>query len=99
MPRALEPFPVEQVPAPPPPLPTGSLQDAWQDIVRRLESARDWHALALHSEHAHAHAHAHGWILALIQAQVIDVFTYRALGQAREKLHERVGQRLKEGRA
>ena len=89
--RSKEPIPLHLLPPFAIRLPTGPLQEAWQDILRRLDQANDWRTLELCVEHAHA------WASALIQAQVIDLPTYRALGQAREKLHERVGQRLTEG--
>jgi hypothetical protein len=73
---------------PTPRLPTGSLQEAWQAIVRRLEQAHDWNALELRTEHTQ------GWVAALLQAQVIDLDTFRALVRARDHLHACVTQRL-----
>ncbi|MNC33608.1 hypothetical protein D3C75_820110 [compost metagenome] len=54
MPRSLEPLPADQVPPLTPRLPTGSLQDAWQDIAHRLELARDWNALVRVRDYLHA---------------------------------------------
>ncbi|VVP45434.1 hypothetical protein [Pseudomonas fluorescens] len=68
---------------PTPHLPTGSLQEAWQDIARRLEQARDWNALELRTEHAQ------GWTSALLLAQVIDLDTYHAMVCVREHLYVR----------
>lgn len=86
MPSDQPPLPAAELLAPS--LPTGSLQEAWQDIVRRQDQAHDWYTLELRTEHAY------GWTAALIQAQVIDHDTYRALVQVREQVHARVTRRL-----
>lgn len=74
MARGKSPLPLHLLPPLAIQLPTGSLQEGWQDILRRLDQANDWLTLQLHVERAHA------WASALTQAQVIDVTTYRALG-------------------
>lgn len=90
MTRDKNPLPLHLLPPLAIQLPTAPLQEGWQNILRRLDQANDWLTLQLRVEYAHA------WSSALIQAQLIDVPTYRALGQARENLHEHVGQRIKE---
>ncbi|WP_256577540.1 hypothetical protein [Pseudomonas sp. R37(2017)] len=84
MPREQLPLPADQRSPLAPRLPTTPLQDAWHDIVRRLELARDLPALELRAEHAQA------WASALIQAEVIDRDTFRSLVRVRERVCKRV---------
>ena len=68
-------------------LPTGSLQEAWNDILNRI---RTTYAADLES----ASEYGLAWLGALLQAKVIDLATFEALHEARVKAKDEAQERF-----
>ena len=72
-------------------LPNEALQEAWTNILLRLEKVAVQRDLEIHG------SYAVGWLAALKQAKVIDLETQTALFIARDRVYSQAQQRLQGG--